>query len=204
MQRQCLECCCLERWHDVATLLNKNVIQGPMEHSGSEEKAAQQSIRLFGALTANAVLMEDPHLLKNAAANVPLHIVPSFTHPSPVLRSAALTEIGGACQAVLTLLPPPVLQKCLSAALSAAVEDPVVAVRSSACRMIGDLVNAGYFLSDKVYQDRQMSFCTISNFFMHFRRCMIRPFVYWQRVSRIQQSLFGYPPRGRWQMLPIS
>ena len=166
----------------MATLLNKNVIQGPLEHSGSEEKAAQQSIRLFGALTANAVLMEDPHLLENAVANVPLHIVPSFTHPSPVLRSAALTEIGGACPAVLTLLPSPVLQKCLSAALGAAVEDPVVAVRSSACRMIGDLVNAGYFLSDKVYTKQ------IDVFLHHPTSCAFQE-MYDKAVSVLATSL---------------
>lgn len=130
--------------------MEKNTRQGPLEPSGPEEKAAQQGIRLLGALMANGTLKDDPPFLQQAIEAIAVHIVPSIQHASPVLRSAALTEIGGASKELLTALPQSVIEQLMHDALTAAMKDPIPAVRSSACKMIGDLVNAGFYLSNKV------------------------------------------------------
>lgn len=145
---------CLERWPHVALLFKKNIQQSELEPSGPEEKAAQQAIRLFGALTADSFLTQCNHFLQHAVDCIPVHIVPSIKHSSPVLRSAALAEIGGATKDILSSLSQPVVRQLMNDALAAALEDPVVAVRSSACRMIGDFVNAGFYLSEKVKPGR--------------------------------------------------
>lgn len=137
--------------HDaIERLLDKNITQDDLEPSGGEEKAAQQAIRFLGALMSSTFIQEDQRFLQQAVEAVSTHMLPSIQHSAPILRSAALSEIGNVSKSLLSMLSSSIKEKLMRLALETAASDPIAAVKSSACRMIGDWVNYGFYVTDKV------------------------------------------------------
>eukprot|EP00210_Caulerpa_lentillifera_P000129 g124.t1 len=138
------------RWPDMRRILHQNIKYMNYEHSSPEEKANQQAIKFLGAqMTTVPETNEQKEHLEEAIDLASLYLVPSIFHSSAVVRSATLTEIGGASKQFLEMLPEAVFSDLIDGALRSAMEDPVAAVKSAACRMIGDLVNFGFFLTEQ-------------------------------------------------------
>lgn len=139
------------RWPDIRRILQQNIKYTQYEHSSPEEKANQQAIKFLGAqMTAVPGTSEQTEHLEEAIELVSRYLVPSISHSSAVVRSATLSEIGSSSKEFLQMLPESVFRELINGALSSALEDPVAAVRSAACRMIGDLVNFGFFITEQV------------------------------------------------------
>jgi len=139
-----------ERLGDVEKLLYQNISDNNLGTVGAQEKAAQQAVHLLGSLLADESLENDPDFVQYAVKAIHQYIVPLVNHPSAVLRSASLAEIGGTRPSLLKSIPPRDMQQLTDDALNTATTDPVPSVRSAACKMVGDFVNAGFCICPEV------------------------------------------------------
>ncbi|GMH38726.1 hypothetical protein BSKO_06610 [Bryopsis sp. KO-2023] len=128
-----------EKWPLISQVLTHNLPNHPLEKSSHEEKAAQNALKLMGALLSDSFQASLIHVCDMRKTTTDL-LASVFAQASPVIRCAALGAIGSIGENQISDMEPQVFSRLMELVTDSGINSDVPAIRSAACRSIGTLI----------------------------------------------------------------